>query len=64
MKDFLKHSAAKIIFWTCLCIAVAMGFVGVFTPPPGVIDESVLRFIQSALFYGAFGTLAAAQILK
>lgn len=61
---FIKEHAASIIFWTALCAAIAMGFVGVFTPPPGIIDQSVLKWVQSVLFYGAFGTLAASQIFK
>ncbi|MBQ3843474.1 MAG: hypothetical protein II817_00660 [Bacteroidales bacterium] len=44
MSEIKKATNRNWAFWVCLVISIALGIVGFFMPPKGVIDGSVLTF--------------------
>lgn len=60
---FLKENGALIVFWITFCASIALSFIGVLTPPPGIIDASVIEVIRDLLLFSAFMVLAVKNIL-
>ena len=50
-----QHHADKPIFYACLGIAVALLVFGAITPPPAIIDGSMLTAAAILLGFAALG---------
>lgn len=50
-----QHHADKPIFYACLGIAVALLVFGAITPPPAIIDGSILTAAAILLGFAALG---------
>lgn len=54
MKTIKKH-ADKYIFFTCLGMAIILLAFGAITPPPAIIDGSILTACAILLGFAALG---------
>jgi hypothetical protein len=54
MKRFKEH-ADKYIFFTCLGVAIILLVFGAITPPPAIIDGSILTACAILLGFAALG---------
>lgn len=54
MKRFKEH-ADKYIFFTCLGVAIILMVFGAITPPPAIIDGSILTACAILLGFAALG---------
>lgn len=50
-----QHHADKYIFYVCLAAAIALFVFGAITPPPGIIDGSLLTAGAILLGFAALG---------
>lgn len=50
-----QHHADKPIFYVCLGMAVALLIFGAITPPPAIIDGSILTAAAILLGFAALG---------
>lgn len=55
MKKIIRKQEDKVIFYVCLGIAVALIIFGVITPPPAIIDSSILTAVAELLGFAALG---------
>lgn len=54
MERFKEH-ADKYIFFTCLGVAIILLVFGAITPPPAIIDGSILTACAILLGFAALG---------
>ena len=55
MKDIIKKQEDKVIFYVCLALAVGLIVFGAVTPPPAIIDGSILTAVAELLGFAALG---------
>lgn len=55
MKTTIKKHEDKYIFFTCLGVAIILLVFGAITPPPAIIDSSILTACAILLGFAALG---------
>lgn len=55
MDKIIQKHEDKVIFYVCLGIAVALIVFGAITPPPAIIDGSILTAVAELLGFAALG---------
>jgi hypothetical protein len=55
MENIIQKHEDKVIFYVCLGLAVALITFGVITPPPAIIDGSILTAVAELLGFAALG---------
>lgn len=53
--ETIKKHADKYIFFTCLGVAIILLVFGAITPPPAIIDGSILTACAILLGFAALG---------
>ena len=61
-KRIIHNIVDSIPFWVFSGISILIGIVSFFTPPPGEINESVLKYISWLFAFAALWTVFVAVI--
>lgn len=55
MKNIIKKQEDKVIFYVCLGAAMGLLIFSAITPPPAIIDGSILTAVAELLGFAALG---------